>query len=377
MAWLNKMRLKSTDPEVRSKAVEKLDGSANSPDTDRIYASLTDESPQVRCAAIRALEKAHNRLSVESMIGALQDVSYQVRMSAVHALGRMRDVTSISPLVECLKDPEESVRMAAASALQDLGWMPLTEEELALFEIALGKPSTNAASAEDADPFLAEPMSGPTLRDSVENGTKQTSGNTENLRIFLAGLADTNPGIRISAIQALGKVPGEEIKAKILKLFRDRDPSVRIAAIQALASRDDLAPAFFLGLLDDPNPAIRLAALRFLGRVHHEQVADALLPALSDEDATVREATAAALGSIRNLCAVESLVVSLIDEARSVRQAAELALDQIDPNWLLSPATQTARVQIQAALSLCAPAAQAIVMQVLSRLPAQEMASSQ
>src|SRR5439155_12618750 len=79
MAWLNNLRLNSSDPEVRSKAVQNLDGSANSRDTDRIYASLTDQSPQVRCAAIRALEKAHNQHSVRSMIGALRDVSHQVR----------------------------------------------------------------------------------------------------------------------------------------------------------------------------------------------------------------------------------------------------------------------------------------------------------
>jgi HEAT repeat protein len=318
------------------------------------------------------LEKAHNRQSVESMLAALQDVSYQVRQAAVHALGRLRDVTSISPLVECLKDPEEPVRAAAAVALRDLGWMPLTEEELALFEIALGKTSTNAASAEEADPFLAEPMSGPMLRDSVDHNAPQetaSTGNTENLRLFLSGLADTNPGIRISAIRALGQVPGEEIKGKILKLFRDRDPGVRVAAIQALASRDDLAPAFFLGLLDDPSPTIRLAAVRFLGRVHHEQIAEALLPVLSEEDGTVREAAAQALGAIRNACAIETLVVSMIDEDRRVRDAAEQALDQIDANWLLSPATQAARVQIQAALSLCPPQAQAVIMQVLARLP--------
>ena len=369
MAWLNNLRLKSADPGVRSKAVENLDGSGNSPDTDRIFASLADESPQVRCAAIRALEKAHNKESARSLAGALRDVNWQVRESAAHALGCLRDVTSIEPLVECLTDPEPAVRAAAAGALQFLGWMPSTEEELGHFEIALGKSPTAISLTVDADPFLAEPLTGPAFGRPAGTESLQDISDAPTLRLFLAGLGDVNPSIRISAIRALGNVPGEGITARILRLIRDRDPQVRLAAIQVLAGRSDPAPAFFLDLLGDPNIKIRLVAIQFLSRVRHPQIAEALVPLLSDDDPAIRIAAASALGTIGDASAVESLVVSLIDENELVRQAAERALEQIDPNWLLSPPSQTARSQIEATLSLCSPQAQSIIRQVLTKLP--------
>jgi HEAT repeat protein len=370
MAWLKNLRLNSINPDVRSKAVETLDGSGNSPDTDRIFASLADESPQVRCAAIRALERAHNQDSVRSLIGALRDVDYEVRESAARALGLLRDVTSVEPLVECLRDPEPTVRTEAARALQALAWMPVTEEELAWFDIALGKTALRDTSSENADPYLAEPRSYPSLEGPDGTESLQGADDHQNLRVFLAGLGDSNPAIRISAIRSLAHVPGEEVTAKILRLFRDRDPHVRLAAIQALAGRDDPAPAFFLGLLDEPNPEIRLAAIEFLARVRHPQIVEQLLPLLLDEDGTIRQATASALGAIGNVSAIEALVVSLIDEAPEVRHAAESALEQIDPNWVFSQPTQMARAQIEATFSICSQQAQTVILQVLAKLPA-------
>lgn len=376
MAWLKNLRLNSKDPEVRSKAVENLNGAGNAHDTDRIFASLSDESPQVRCAAIHALEKSHNHNSVRSLIEALVDPSYQVREAAARALGHLRDVTSIDPLVASLKDPEPGVRTAAAYSLQALAWMPVTEEELVLFDIALGKSAARVSPTDDADPFLSEPYSSPAFESSSETESSADANNSETLRMFLAGLGDVNPGIRISSIRALATIPGQEITQRILRLFRDRDPAVKLAAIQGLAKRDDPAPAFFLGLLDDPIIEIRLAAIQFLARIRHSQVAEALLPLLSDAEPKIRQASAAALGAIGNVCAVESLVVSLIDEDAQVRQAAEKALEQIDPNWLLSVPTQAARAQIEATLSICSAAARAAIGQVLARLPAPTAATA-
>ena len=162
-------------------------------------------------------------------------------------------------------------------------------------------------------------------------------------RPVLAGLADPDPGNRIATIHSLGQVTHPEVTAEILKRFRDNDSDVRLAAAQMLSSRDDPSPVHFLGLLDDANFEVRLAAVQFLGRIRNQQIAQVLIPVLSDSSVDVRQATAAALGRIGHACAIEGLVMCLTDEDRLVRQAAESALEAIDANWLQ---TDTARMPV-------------------------------
>src|SRR6516225_4943394 len=135
-AWLDSLRLKSTNPRVRSKAVESLSASSRSSDTERLLASLHDESPQVRCAAVRALEKSRSPNALKSLLIALNDDAAEVRETAARALGRTGNSRVVGELIVSLKkDTELSVRRAAAGALRALGWRPSTREEAALFDI--------------------------------------------------------------------------------------------------------------------------------------------------------------------------------------------------------------------------------------------------
>src|SRR5215831_9050361 len=84
----NNLRLKSSNPLVRSKAVDSLSGSTNSRDTERILASLHDKSPHVRCAALRALaKKSRHPEALKSLVNALSDTSAEVREVAARILG--------------------------------------------------------------------------------------------------------------------------------------------------------------------------------------------------------------------------------------------------------------------------------------------------
>jgi HEAT repeat protein len=376
MAWLNTLRLKSSDPQVREKAIEHLAGSNNTRDTERIFASLHDESSQVRCAAVRALEKAPKKDSVRCLVNALRDPSYQVREEAARALGRLRDHASIEPLKYSLRDPDPAVRAAVAGALRALAWKPATREELARFEIALGNvPAAVPTTENDPEPFAAGTRNDTTFQRRAAAEALKELNDPHKIKPLLADLEHIDPGVRISAIHALGRVSSEGVTGQILKRFRDNDPDVRLAAVQVLAERDDAPAAPFLGLLEDANVELRLAAVQFLGRIRNAQIADVLLPLLFDAQASVRRATATALGMVGNVSAVESLVVSLTDDDFHVRQAAEQALDQVDPNWLQSLPTQNARARIVASLAECSPGAQSTLLQVLAMLPMPESAA--
>src|SRR5690242_1523436 len=85
----NNLRLNSSNPVIRSKAIDSLSGSTDSRDTNRVFASLNDASPQVRCVAVRALaKKGSHPEALKSLVGALNDRSAEVREAAARALGQ-------------------------------------------------------------------------------------------------------------------------------------------------------------------------------------------------------------------------------------------------------------------------------------------------
>jgi HEAT repeat protein len=324
--WL----LKSSNPRMRCKAVDKLSGSSHPSDSELIVASLEDKDPEVRSAAVRALAKANRPGTQEALIGALRDTSFQVREAAARALGRPGELSSANALAESLRDPDAAVRIAAAGALRTIGWKPATKEELAWFEIALGNMPA-AVSAGNGSAVNTEPAQDTAFHRRLAAEALREKNDPARINVLLAALRGNDLLSRVSAVHDLGEINDPRITQEILKLFRHPDPEMRLVAAQTLAGRDDSPPASFVGLLQDQSYEVRLAAVQFLGRIPHQQIVEVLVPLLSDENVLVRQATARALGLIGEASAIEALLVSLGDEDEHMRYTAEQALEQIDP----------------------------------------------
>jgi len=354
---------------MRCKAVENLAGSSHPSDTERIFASLHDLEPQVRCAAVRALGKKKTPQARASLLKALRDENFQVRETAARAVGQLGDTGCAAALTACLRDPDAAVRIATAGALRALGWRPSTQEEVALFEIALGNTpaaaSSEHASTASSSPGRIEDTS--FYRRMAAEDLKQRNA-PAMIKALLTDLQNGDLLVRVSAVHDLGKVSEPQITEVLLKLFRHRDTEIRLAAAQAVAAREDAPAGHFLGLLQDPSFEVRLTAVQFLGRIRHKQIAEVLFPLLADPKLEVRQATATALGLIGNPSAIESLVVSLADEDEHMRLVAERALEQIDPAWMHSAAAQNARGRLESMLSVRATDGW-IVELALGRLP--------
>ncbi|MBN1194497.1 MAG: HEAT repeat domain-containing protein [Methanomicrobiaceae archaeon] len=91
----------------------------------------------------------------------------------------------------------------------------------------------------------------------------------------------------------------------------------------------------------DPDPTVRIPAIRSLGRIHDIRAIPILKQGLSDEDAHVRAAAAESFGELGDKHALSNLVAVLVDSYPQVRMEAAWALDRL--GW--KPAT--ARQQIQ------------------------------
>jgi HEAT repeat protein len=283
---------------------------------------------------------------------------------------RTRKCASANALAACLRDPDAAVRIAAAGALRAMSWKPSSREESAWFEIALGNtpaavsvdnvPAASAATGPNQDTSFYRRMAAEALKESNDPA---------RIKSLLGALQSNDLLVRISAVHDLGQISDPQITEELLKLFRDRDPEVRLVAAQTLAGRDDSPPAHFLGLLQDTSFEIRLAAVQFLGRVRHQQIAEVLFPLLSDPSLEVRQATATSMGLIGNASAIEALVVSLADEDDHMRHTVERALAQIDPAWMHSDAALNARGRLEALLNARPPADGLVILQALGKLP--------
>lgn len=351
-SWWGSLRLKSNDPTVRSKALEQLSSSRLSRDTERVFASLHDQSPHVRCAAVRALEKSKRPNALKSLVGALSDRSHEVREAAALVLGRSGNPSVLGALVACLRDPEPSVRRAAAGGLRSMGWRPSTSEEAARFDIALGNTPDIVSAVPSQMPEF-RPETNTAFHRRIRAEAEREKNDPSRISALLSSAHTGDLLARISAIHDLGQATSEAVTEELLKFICHPEPEVRLAAVQTLANRNGTLPAHLLGSLEDSNPEVRLAAVRYFARVPNRQITHLLLPLLSDSLATIREATAIAIGFEGNTAAIEDLVISLMDEDPEVRQAAHHSLALIDSNWLSSDGARAARPRLEGLLSMC------------------------
>jgi HEAT repeat protein len=159
------------------------------------------------------------------------------RLMLVEALASSRSPLAVSPLQDLLRDVNPDIRAAAADALGKLGAEETTETLRPLLGDQLFSVRFAAASA------LA--------RFHDESG----------LAVLHELEGSEHAMVRVSALEALSVDPNPAWVSSVLGLLQDPDPQVRLAAAK-LAAPHDLAAAqrAIEGLQADSNLAIREAA---------------------------------------------------------------------------------------------------------------------
>jgi HEAT repeat protein len=170
--------------------------------------------------------------------------------------------------------------------------------------------------------------------------------------LVMKRLADADDGVRAAAADALGLLGSFTIKTSLGKsevraavaglvgLLNDPQPAVRIAAANALGSiancdmtrMIELEPAShaLVTILDDRSTEVRLSAIRALGFVGPRGLAEpptALVAALEDESAKVRAEAVASLANYnRGLPRIIPSLLQSMHKARSEARASYSAL---------------------------------------------------
>ena len=259
--------------------------------------ALDAEDGATRARAARSLGLRGQREGLEPLLARLgrPEQDRRVRQAIFEALGRLGDPSGRPALATCLADEDrEEQRAVCVHALGGIG----DPQSLALVRKALvGDPSflVQARAVEALGHFTvpeAVAALAKVLADDGQRGLHQRAlralgrtGLPEAAPVVLAALdkTDLDP-VRLEAVQALARLAPPQAKAPLRGLLdRAEDPQIRLYATIALgAIRDGGLYDTLVGLLTDPEPAVRYAAITGLVELGRAEAA-APIAALSLE----------------------------------------------------------------------------------------------
>ena len=126
-------------------------------------------------------------------------------------------------------------------------------------------------------------------------------GNSKDTKARAAlstALGDKDRSTRFQAIHGLAKIGGAESAKALTASLRDDDPAVRLQTVLALQRIGDTAAVGALGevLAKEKDPEVRRVAVRTLERLGGDEAWWALFDATDDPDPRVREAAARVIG---------------------------------------------------------------------------------
>ena len=343
MLWLILQQLKSSDPERRRQAVERL-GALQSPRAlESLSRATRDNDQRVRVAAVTALGEMGDDRALEPLLRAFGDPQPEVRLAVISQLKEVRSERVTSLLVSALRDSDALVRSRAARVLEKLAWHPTEVEDEVWLAIGRGQLSRAAGHGSIAIRPLESILQDTTAGD-MHVAVIEALGSIPDERVLkslLRTLRSNDHAVCLAAISALANAGGQNVVNDLAPLLKHKDNRVRAAAIEVLARLDGPARAEeFRNLLRDPKWDVRCAAAAALARATDRATVDSLVAALKDPNEDVRCAAVKSLGRIRDAWAIGPLVLALKDPAATVRDTAAGALPQIDPKWTESEAAR-------------------------------------
>lgn len=218
---------------------------------------------EIRSQALNAVSSlGSNPRAVALIATALKDPNLDVRTAAILAAGKTRSRALVKPVRELLNDPEPQVVFVAATAL----WKQFKDKsgEDILSAIAAGDRKAGPGLVHGAANDVSRTLhSRATLaKMGLETGAGLVLGpfgfSVAAIEYMRKNGADT---ARVQAIDLLAEEKSEAMHAQMLSALDDSDPGVRASAVKAMGGyhrpRDSRSIA---ALLDDSKLPVRLAA---------------------------------------------------------------------------------------------------------------------
>jgi HEAT repeat protein len=109
------------------------------------------------------------------------------------------------------------------------------------------------------------------------------------------------PALRLGAIRGMGRTADPAWTDRLMPVLGSDDPSMRLEAARALGEiEDERAAGPLIEIIDDPDGAVQLAVIQALGHIGGEEAREALLYIAEVADESVREAAEKALSDLED-----------------------------------------------------------------------------
>jgi HEAT repeat protein len=350
MQWFAGTGLKSKVPSQRADAIASLAEKQTRASVQSIFTALADPAPEVRQAALGVLLQWRDENTVRGLIHIVRDPVPEIRARAITELGKFGARDSLAAVLPCLCDSVAAVRGAAAQTLALIGWVPETPPERALDFVGRSQFMKAAALGRVALELLlpfAENAHGATRRAAAE--ALGCFRDTQASAALEKLLNDADPAVRIAALVSLATA--ESKWSAMTPGLSDADPNVRVAAVDAIGQlRDSEAVPALLERLRDEHWEVRCAAANALALLGENSTVFAIATLFEDRDADVRMAAAEALGTFGGVEAIEPLVLAQLDPDARVRQVATRSIVRVDFRWTRNPRTHKTLPTLKRAL---------------------------
>lgn len=239
---------KSSDAELRRRAVREVGRSKFSMATGELRGALTDPSPKVRREAAIALSRLATEEAAEALLTHVIEHPELLDEDLVDALGRLRTASTEKILMGLLQDPRSILRRSAARTLARLG-------------------STDAiphlvSAAMDPDDIEMRRASLQALRhlEAREAGS-----------VVRASLADPHPSVRIAAAECVSELVLESCAESVrdaLSAYQDESTpelAYALGSIGVLSDVETIVKAAESCTSDTSRRRCLLGAARILG----------------------------------------------------------------------------------------------------------------
>lgn len=294
-------------------------------DAPALREGLRHPEALVRRQAALAAGRIGDPAALELLVPVLADSSEPVRVAAAFALGLLKDARAIPPLVASVRGVPAAEQgpphAEAAAAVARIGGEAGAR---ALREIL---QTASPGAAAQSPPAVAA-----ALLEAWQLGWRAPVAE------LAAFAADPSAATRWRALYSLARLRSARGAGPLLDALQDRDPAVRAVAARgvtrALADSAQLDPTGVAQrlrpLVADPDPQVRINALRALASFRDSTLAGAVVPLLADLDVGVAVQAETTLGALGGGAAVQALRGLVTSAVFAVRRQAAIGLAEAD-----------------------------------------------
>ena len=259
-----------------------------------------------------ALERIADPSADAAIRAAMAKAAGKQKVGMINSLGQRRDAPSAAALTASLKDADPMVAAAAAAALGKIGG-PEAAQALTAAQAAASpelKAVINDSLLLCADRLMAEgkkdaaaplyaDMYKPTqpkhLRMAALRGLIAAGGD-KAVALLTEILAGTDADLQAAALRFLRETSGPDSAKTVAAMLPKVAPASQALLLDDLAARGDLSTlSAVLPLAKSQDAAVRLAAIRAMGRLGDASTLPILTPAAAGADVAERDAARAAL----------------------------------------------------------------------------------